>query len=979
MRLDAITRACACVPSPCRVGAWALAWFCTWGLAWANNPSPDRPSALDSSGQQVEISTEVEIGTGRVILRLQGQGQTGQVLQLQQNGLVFLEQRLSEGPFQMYPVRPFHPSADVTLRVRTPGLADDSITIPLLGAQKRSMANRQNRLMAPRPLAIPKEKQPSAPANDEEVEFDADFLRGKSFRDMDASTIKKLGRARPGQVDVDVYRNGTLVTKTNVTFTLPEGGGEARACVQKALFMQLGIKPENVSPAGLALLKQTSDNDCLYMHQWVEGALDQYDVSELRLDLTVPQAFLSRLSRTTVPPEMLTRGVNAGFVNYNFNHFEASGQSSDFLGLNSGINVEGWQVRHTSYLSQNSGAGVDNKQQYVAGETFVRRPLIDWKSSLALGEINSASPILGGLPLRGLRLASEEGLMSDEERSYRPVVRGVARSNARVRMLQNGAVFFELTVPPGPFELTDLNPPSSVGNLTLSITESDGSTQNFIVPYSLTAGKLNPGSARYSLSVGQYRSSGDANEPTLLQAYLRYGLNTYITPGMEWMTSPGYNGVGLQLAFSNPWGTLAINRAQTLGSGRYGVDTAGHNQSISYSAPVMGPLTIYGGVSQQSLGYVSPIAALSSNGSDPYNPLSPKRSLYLSLGLGLQSWGGLSLSAVEQTTWTEGRVTQQYRLSYNTLAKSLSFSVYLAQTIYTDGTPPVDSVGLSVSVPLSSLASGAGIRYSQNQTGTQVPSQTLSAFGSGLDNRLSYNLNQSQTGSSGTSSASANWQHGYGSLGLNLSGSNNSGNTQVGLSAAGGLVLHSNGVILSPTLGPTFAIVELPQGEGASLSGSAARINRSGYGVMPNLSAYYLNDVQISLEGASAELEVDNTSQKVAPVEGSIVRLQFNASTGRPLLVSLQSSRGVRIPIGGSVTDDLGNEVGTVGQGSRALVRVKKPKGRLKVQWGDKPDQACQSDYALSDDLVANASGFTRLQLRCEPLVASDQSTQAER
>jgi hypothetical protein len=189
-----------------------------------------------------------------------------------------------------------------------------------------------------------------------------------------------------------------------------------------------------LSAQGQQLLQNTSRPDpqaCLYMEQWVSGTSAKYDASELRLDISIPQAFLLRQSRTAVPPGMLTRGENAGFVNYNLNHYVAQNQTSEFLGLNSGINLQGWQVRHSSFLSQSNSATAGSTQQYVAGETFVRRPLIDWKSSLAMGEITSQSPIVGSVPLRGFRMASEEGLMSEDERSYRPVVRGVARTNAR--------------------------------------------------------------------------------------------------------------------------------------------------------------------------------------------------------------------------------------------------------------------------------------------------------------------------------------------------------------------------------------------------------------------------------------------------------------------------------------------------------------------------------------------------------------------
>jgi len=79
----------------------------------------------------------------------------------------------------------------------------------------------------------------------------------------------------------------------------------------------------------------------------------------------------------------------------------------------------------------------------------------------------------------------------------------------------------------------------------------------------------------------------------------------------------------------------------------------------------------------------------------------------------------------------------------------------------------------------------------------------------------------------------------------------------------------------------------------------------------------------------------------------------------------LQPSSGKRVPIGASVSDPQGLELGTVGQGSRALVRVKKPKDRLKVVWGDKPNETCFVDYEVDEKIKANATGFTNLKLPC--------------
>jgi outer membrane usher protein len=279
----------------------------------------------------------------------------------------------------------------------------------------------------------------------------------------------------------------------------------------------------------------------------------------------------------------------------------------------------------------------------------------------------------------------------------------------------------------------------------------------------------------------------------------------------------------------------------------------------------------------------------------------------------------------------------------------------------------VDSLGLTASIPLGWLGIASSLRASHSQTGTAKPTQSLSFNGSvGRDNPVGYSVTQSQTGDVGNSSASMYYQHPWGTLGMSLSSTNNGASQQGGVSASGGMVVHSDGVIMAPTLGTTFAILELPKGEGAGVMGSPTRINSRGFGVVPHLAAYYINDVQITLEGASTELEVDNASQKVAPVEGSIVRLTYKATTGRPIFIALQTSTGVRLPIGATVTDSQGNEVGTVGQGSRAMVRVQTLKDRLKVVWGDKPEETCLVNFSLDETTKANANGFTLLKLRCE-------------
>ncbi|WP_285152274.1 fimbria/pilus outer membrane usher protein, partial [Serratia ureilytica] len=92
---------------------------------------------------------------------------------------------------------------------------------------------------------------------------------------------------------------------------------------------------------------------------------------------------------------------------------------------------------------------------------------------------------------------------------YAPVVRGVAKSNARVTVLQGKSTLYETTVAPGPFAINDLYATNYAGDLTVVVTEADGSVSTFTVPFAAVPESIRPGQSRYSAIVGRSRYVGD--------------------------------------------------------------------------------------------------------------------------------------------------------------------------------------------------------------------------------------------------------------------------------------------------------------------------------------------------------------------------------------------------------------------------------------------------------------------------------------
>ena len=126
-------------------------------------------------------------------------------------------------------------------------------------------------------------------------------------------------------------------------------------------------------------------------------------------------------------------------------------------------------------------------------------------------------------------LGSDDRMYPESQRGYAPVVRGIANSNARVQVRQNGNIIYETTVAPGAFEIDDLYPTGYGGNLDVVVTEADGTQHISTVPYAAAVNALRPGVTRYSASIGQYRDPTVDIHPFVAQFTVQRGINNLFT------------------------------------------------------------------------------------------------------------------------------------------------------------------------------------------------------------------------------------------------------------------------------------------------------------------------------------------------------------------------------------------------------------------------------------------------------------------
>ncbi|GAB1438354.1 hypothetical protein MASR2M36_11000 [Providencia sp.] len=164
------------------------------------------------------------------------------------------------------------------------------------------------------------------------------------------------------------------------------------------------------------------------------------------------------------------------------------------------------------------------------------------------------------------------------------------------------------------------------------------------------------------------------------------------------------------------------------------------------------------------------------------------------------------------------------------------------------------------------------------------------------------------------------------------------------------MVVYQDGIILSPMLNNTIGIIEAKDAGGVSVMNyNGVKLDSSGHAIVPYLTPYRSNEVILDPKGLSTDVELDSTSQKIVPTEGSIVLIKFNTQMGYSILLSIKNKNGKEIPFGSEVLDDNNKHVGNIGQASQGLIRVDKISGKLKIKWGERSNESCYVNYDIND------------------------------
>lgn len=768
-----------------------------------------------------------------------------------------------------------------------------------------------------------------APLSSAELYFNPRFLADDPQAVADLSRFENGQELPPGTYRVDIYLNNGYMATRDVTFNTGDSEQGIVPCLTRAQLASMELNTASVS--GMNLL---ADDACVPLTSMIHDATAHLDVGQQRLNLTIPQAFMSNRARGYIPPELWDPGINAGLLNYNFSGNSVQNRIGGnshyaYLNLQSGLNIGAWRLRDNttwSYNSSDSSSGSKNKWQHI--NTWLERDIIPLRSRLTLGDGYTQGDIFDGINFRGAQLASDDNMLPDSQRGFAPVIHGIARGTAQVTIKQNGYDIYNSTVPPGPFTINDIYAAGNSGDLQVTIKEADGSTQIFTVPYSSVPLLQREGHTRYSITAGEYRSGNAQQEkPRFFQSTLLHGLPAGWTIYGGTQLADRYRafnfGIGKNMG---ALGALSVDMTQANStlpddsqhdgqSVRFlynkSLNESGTNiQLVGYRYSTSGYFnfadTTYSRMNGYNIETQDGVIQVKPKFTDYYNLAYNKRGkLQLTVIQQLGRTSTLYLSGSHQTYWGTSNVDEQFQAGLNTAFEDINWTLsYSVQTGYAGG--------------------GDG-----------------------------------NSGSTGY--ATLNYRGGYGNANIGYSHSDDIKQLYYGVS--GGVLAHANGVTLGQPLNDTVVLVKAPGAKDAKVENqTGVRTDWRGYAVLPYATEYRENRVALDTNTLADNVDLDNAVANVVPTRGAIVRAEFKARVGIKLLMTL-THNNKPLPFGAMVTSESSQSSGIVADNGQVYLSGMPLAGKVQVKWGEEENAHCVANYQLPPE--SQQQLLTQLSAEC--------------
>jgi outer membrane usher protein len=834
----------------------------------------------------------------------------------------------------------------------------------------------------------------------QDFEFDESLFLGTKYA-SGLNQLNKENSATAGNYDaVDILINNKLLKRTTVKFIKHADSSAVYPCLSDEFLTAAGIElvsknsavtkesnttEINSAPTDTTAAPPTSTEQCVPLTERVKGASFHFDQAKLRLELSIPQALLQKRPRGYIDRTEWEEGEKLAFINYSSNFYRSETQSQQnstsdygFVGLKGGLNLGLWQIRQQSnvrYASNNNGRDT----QWNNIRTYVQRPIPQLDSQLTLGETFTDSTLFGTLSFRGAKMATDQRMWPESMRGFAPEVRGVASTNARVVIRQNGREIYETNVAPGPFVINDLYSTTSQGDLNVEVIEANGSRSAFTVPFSAVPDSMRPGISRYSVVVGESRDFTNIENYFADFTYER-GLTNQLTANSGLRLAKDYTALLVGGVLGTSIGAFGLNTTYSHAKVENDQTQDGWRLQATYSQTFSETGTTFSlaGYRYSTKGYrdlndVFGVRSVQKSGGTWDSSSYKQRSQFTTtINQNLGNFGQLYASASTSDYYNDTQRDTQLQLGYSNSYRDISYNVAISRqrSIYTStlyGWEANDTnetttttrysdteniTTLTVSIPLNIGGKNQYLSMSANRNPKSGNSYQTSLSGTaGERNTFNYSVNTGYDDSNISGSSNhwgANVQKQFPNATVNGSYSRGTNYTQYGAGARGAAVIHRQGVTLGPYLGDTFALIEADGAQGATVrNAQGARIDNNGFALVPALTPYNYNTIGLDTKGINRNTELKENQGRVVPYAGAAVKVKFETLTGYAVLIQTQTAEGEGLPLGTDVYNSKNEIIGMVGQGNQIYARVKDNKGSLYIRWGENSSEQCELPYTF--------------------------------
>ncbi|MFM4814476.1 fimbria/pilus outer membrane usher protein [Aeromonas dhakensis] len=782
----------------------------------------------------------------------------------------------------------------------------------------------------------------------EEYDFNLDLVDVVDRENIDFSQFNNSGFIYPGIYKMKLVVNAQTISEQTVNYVEAEDNS-SKVCYSSELIHSIGLKNEYLDIALSSL-----DGKGCYNLDGLKGIVVKGTLNNYSLNISVPQEYMQNTYKNWDLPSNWDNGVNGVIIDYGinvrYNNRYQNGDSTDVSAYGvAGINTGAWRWRAdwNGMYTPHSSAGVNNND-FTVNRLYGYRAIPDLTAKLIVGEIDLGTSVFDSFQFLGASLVTDENMLPPNLRGYAPEVVGIAKTNAKVVISQNGRVLYETQVAAGPFRVQDLNQSIS-GTLDVRVEEQDGTEQNFQVNTASIPYLSRPGTIRYKLAAGKATSSYREHRidgPEFFSGELSMGVsNTYSVFGGG-LLSDGYGslvaGIGRDLFeigaisfdITRSWARVPDNGTKSGNSYRvnYSKSFSDYDSQITFAAYRFSEEDFLNMNDYlMLLNAPSTYEAYSGNSKELYSVILSKQFRDLNLGA--------YVDFTHQSYWDNAdreRISVSVSSHFDLLDwKNLSVSM----TGYRSEQNGVIDNGMYVSIN-AMLGQTARVSYSLNKNNTNIMHNV--SYMDRIDDRNTYSLTAgassnndsvlsgfySHVGDNNSISANFNHQSDVSTgLGLSMYG----GVTAI---ADGSTALHRNG-----TRGGTRMMVDTDGAADIPIKGSgpSVKTNVSGKAVLADLSSYYRHSISVDVNELGRDVEYIGSPVKTGTLtEGAIGYHHFDMLSGAKRLTQITLANGKYAPFSAVIHNDKKQQMGMVSDdGVAYLIGLNKGE-TLSVSWGEK-------------------------------------------